>query len=454
MVLDKFFINVLIRVTFIVLTCLVLGIILPYIDQGYYYTLTGITTLIVLQAWLLVNYVNNTNTDLEKFFSSVQDHDSSIRFSGKTANASFKKLHDRMNNLNAVIQRIKIENERKGHFLQSMVDQVDFGLLSFDHSGKIGIYNHAALRYLQLQSPRQLTSLKRKDKELFDILQTLQPGQELLHKTTLDNLPRSVLLKATGLKFDDSTIKLVSLQDITPELDKKETESWQKLIRVLTHEIMNSVSPITSLTKVISAYFKGKDQKTTLSAEKINQETIDKTLYGLNTIEETGNGLLDFVDKYRSLTFLPEPNPVEFEIQSLFGKCILLLETTIPSGIQITTNVEPEDIIVRADFAQIEQILINLIKNAVEAMDNRKKGLIVLKAFHDEINMYIEVEDNGPGISTDISDDIFVPFFTTKKNGSGIGLSLSKQIMQHHNGSISVNSVPDKGAQFTLQFPL
>jgi two-component system, NtrC family, nitrogen regulation sensor histidine kinase NtrY len=454
MLLNKFFINVFVRVTLIVLTSVLLGIVLPHLDRGYYYTLTGMIFLIMLQAYLLVNQVNKTNADLGKFFSSVQDHDSSVRFSQNAKNNSFRKLHDRMNNLNTIIQNVKIENERTSHFLQSVVDHVDIGLLSFDMNGTIGIYNVAAKRYLNVQQPWQLSSLKTMNDELFKIINTIKPGQEILHKMKIDNLLQSILVKATELKFESNVIKLVSFQDITNELDKKELDSWQRLIRVLTHEIMNSISPITSLTTVISGYFKKKDDENPVPLEKIDRQIVSKTLSGLNTIEETGKGLLDFVDKYRSLTLLPKPNLCKFTIDSLFRKCKILMESNISNNIKIIANVYPEDIAIEADYAQIEQILINLIKNAVEALSNKKNGTIHLKAFYADDATLIQVEDNGTGISSDIIEDIFVPFYTTKENGSGIGLSLSKQIMQNHDGTISVNSAPNKGSTFTLKFQL
>ena len=454
MLLNKFFTNVLIRVTFIVLTSVILGIVLPHLDRGYYYTLTGIIFLIVLQTYLLVNQVNKTNADLEKFFSSVQDHDSSVRFSENTKNDSFRKLHDRMNGLNTIIQNVKIENERTSHFLQTVVEHVDIGLLSFDINGRIVIYNRAAKRYLNVQQPQQLSSLQTMNEELFKIINNIKPGQEILHKMKIDNLLQSILVKATELKFESNVIKLVSFQDITNELDKKELDSWQRLIRVLTHEIMNSISPITSLTGVISGYFKKKDDENPVPLELIDHKIVSKTLSGLNTIEETGKGLLDFVDKYRSLTSLPKPNLSKFTIDSLFRKCKILMESNISNSIKITTSVYPEDISIVADYAQVEQILINLIKNAIEALSGKRNGTIQLKAFYSDDGKIIQVEDNGIGISGDIIEDIFVPFYTTKENGSGIGLSLSKQIMQNHDGTISVNSALNKGSEFTLKFQL
>jgi two-component system, NtrC family, nitrogen regulation sensor histidine kinase NtrY len=454
MLLNKFFINVLIRVTFIVLSSVVMGIALQHLESGYYYTLAGILFLIILQTYLLVNQVNKTNSDLEKFFSSVQDHDSSVRFSENTKNNSFGKLHVRMNNLNTVIQNVKIDNERTSHFLQSVVDHVDIGLLSFDTNGRIEIYNRAAKRYIHVQEPLQLSSVKTMNVEIFNIINTIKPGQEILHKMKIDNLLQSILVKAAELKFESNVIKLVSFQDITNELDKKELDSWQRLIRVLTHEIMNSISPITSLTTVISGYFRNKDDGKPVPLENIDHQIISKTLSGLSTIEETGKGLLDFVDKYRSFTSLPKPDLSKFTVDSLFRKCKILMESDIPKNIKITASVYPEDMAIVADYAQVEQILINLIKNANEALSDKKNGIIQLKASYADDGTLIQVEDNGIGISSDIIEDIFVPFYTTKKNGSGIGLSLSKQIMQNHDGTISVNSAPDKGSRFILKFQL
>jgi nitrogen fixation/metabolism regulation signal transduction histidine kinase len=453
MILNRFFINVVVRVALITISCVVLGVVLQHLDHGYYYTLAGMIFVIILQSWMLIGKVNKTNSDLEKFFSSVQNHDSSIRMSEDRNNDSFRKLHDKMNNVNTIIQNVKIENERTAQFLQSIVDHVDIGLLSFDIGGKTEIYNKAAIKYLKVKQLSELSLLKSVNDELYKIITSIKPGQEELYKIKTDNLVQSVLVKAIELRYENNLIKLVSFQDITNELDKKELQSWQRLIRVLTHEIMNSISPITSLTTVISGYFKKKNGESQIQPEAIDKEIVSKTLSGLNTIEETGQGLLDFVDKYRSLTSLPKPNLCRFSVDSLFVKCKCLMESNISDNIEIIESVTPADLAIEADFAQMEQILINLIKNSAEALSGRKNGIIHLKAFPSDESTIIQVEDNGTGIPCEIIEDIFVPFYTTKKSGSGIGLSLSKQIMQNHNGSISVNSIPTKGARFTLKFP-
>jgi two-component system, NtrC family, nitrogen regulation sensor histidine kinase NtrY len=453
MLLKNFFVNVLIRVALIVVTSIVLGIVLQHLDQGFYYCLAGLIFLILLQTWMMVSHVNKTNRDLSKFFSMVQDHDSSLRFYENAKNKSFSVLHNKMNNLTTTIQQSRIENERTNQFLQNVVDHVEIGLIAFDKDGNMNIYNSAAKKYLEIQQPVQLSSLKRLNNEMYNLINSIQPGQEVLQKLKRDNLLQNILVKATEMKFENNSIKLVSFQDITNELDKKELDSWQRLIRVLTHEIMNSISPITSLTSVISGYFINKEDARPVKPEDISYQTINKTLAGLETIEETGKSLLDFVDKYRSLTSLPGPEISKFTIDSLFLRCRLLMESTVQGKIKIRTSIYPEDLTLSADFNQVEQILINLIKNGIEALSCGENGTIILKAFYDNESTVIIVEDNGKGISQEIIDDIFVPFYTTKENGSGIGLSLSKQIMQNHNGTISVNSIPDEGSAFTLKFP-
>ncbi len=453
MLLDRFFYNVFIRVMLIVLTGIALGLVLQHLDKGYYFTLAGIVSLIILQFIMLVNQVNRTNSDLEKFFSSVQDHNTSFRFTEDAGSKSFRKLYVRMNRVNSIIQDARIESERAGHFLQSVIDHIDTGLLSVDETGRTGICNRAARKYVNIHKSSLVSSPVNDNDEISGILGAIRPGQEILYRKLTDDLRQSILVKASGLKYETNDIMLVSFQDITNELNKKELDSWQKLVRVLTHEIMNSISPITSLASVISGYYRSRDGGKVISPEAVDHQIISRTLSGLDTIEETGKGLLDFVDKFRSLTSLPLPRLATFSIYSLFSKCKLLLESNIPRDIKIHSSVMPEDLSVTADFAQTELVLINLVKNAVEALSGREHGSIQLRAFREANAVLIRVEDNGSGIPDDMLEDIFVPFYTTKANGTGIGLSLSKQIMQNHGGSISVGSVPGKGSKFTLKFP-
>jgi signal transduction histidine kinase len=217
---------------------------------------------------------------------------------------------------------------------------------------------------------------------------------------------------------------------------------------------MNSISPVTSLTSVISGYFKNKENGNPLSSDMITDRIISKTLDGLDTIGETGKGLLDFVDKYRSLTSLPRPKLVKFGINNVFLQCKLLMESDMPENIKITFESHPHDLELTADFGQVEQMLINIIKNAAEAIGSMENGVIQLRALGEADWILLQIQDNGPGIDDASLEDIFVPFYTTKKDGSGIGLSISRQIMRNHNGTLSVESDTGLGAVFTLKFPL
>jgi nitrogen fixation/metabolism regulation signal transduction histidine kinase len=453
MLLDRFFYNILIRVLLIVLTSLLLGLVLQHLDKGYYFTLAGIVFLILIQVYMLVNQVNRTNSDLEKFFSSVQDHDTSFMFAENEGSNSFRKLYVRMNQVNGIIQDARMESERAGHFLQSVIDHIETGLLSVDKKGRTGICNRAARRYVNIHKSCHISSPGNGDDEISVILKAIRPGQEILYRKKTGDLRQSILIKASDLKYETNKIMLVSFQDITNELNKKELDSWQKLVRVLTHEIMNSISPITSLASVISGYYRSKEGGKIIRQEAVDHQIVSRTLSGLDTIEETGKGLLDFVDKFRSLTSLPLPRLSRFPVESLFSKCKLLLESNIPDGIKINASVFPEDLSITADYAQTELILINLIKNAVEALSGREDGSVRLSAFRETDSVVIRVEDNGPGIPDEMLEDIFVPFYTTKSGGTGIGLSLSKQIMQNHGGNIAVSSVEGKGSKFSLKFP-
>ncbi|HEX2919652.1 MAG TPA: ATP-binding protein [Bacteroidales bacterium] len=452
MVLDRFFISICVRVSLLALTCILFGIILQHVEEGYYFTLAGTSVLIVFQILMLIKKVNRTNYDLEKFLSSVQNQDASVRFTD-SGNRSFSRLHGRMNSVNAIIQDVRFENESTRNLLQTIVDHLDVGLLAIGNDGRIEFFNNASAGYLKIQKHGLLSSAEHNDAELNSILKTIIPGQEILYKMKSDAHSQSILIKASKLTIGKKPAKLITFENITGELARKELDSWQKLIRVLTHEIMNSISPITSLTSVISGYFKNKEDESTILPGKITSQVIEKTLSGLSTIGETGNGLLEFVEKYRSLTLLPEPNRASFRIQELFNRCRLLMASNAPRNIRINVDVFPEDLQLTADFGQVEQILINLVKNAIEAIGNKKNGIVNLKAFQDDNRVTILVEDNGPGIPGDVVDDIFVPFFSTKENGHGIGLSLARQIMQNHNGTIFANSSFNCGTQFTLRFP-
>ena len=257
--------------------------------------------------------------------------------------------------------------------------------------------------------------------------------------------------KRVQFKLRGRDIHLLSIQNIKSELEEEEIEAWQKLIRVLSHEIMNSVTPVKSLTKtLIDMFEKDNGVKT---AQEVDDATISNCLDGLHAIENRSKGLLNFVQSYRKLTRLPKPILKTVRVADLFDNILHLMEAEFSENrIPIEINIEPADLEISCDERLISQVLINLLGNSVQALEGRVDAKISMSARSDDTDVILLVKDNGPGIPGEIIDKIFIPFYSTKEKGSGVGLSLSKQIMRLHNGSLSVHSEPDTETVFILRF--
>jgi signal transduction histidine kinase len=287
-----------------------------------------------------------------------------------------------------------------------------------------------------------------KNQRLLKALKEVEPGKGTLYKAS-DFL---LTIQATELRVRGSTVKLVTLQNIQTELQRQELEAWQNLTRVLRHEIMNSITPISSLTSTLREILDHDLIKKEENYE-LKNEGAEDLREGLNTIESRSKGLIKFIDAYREYTSLPHPKIKTVRLKDLIEKVAQLMRTELKkTTIQFTYSYESEYLTIQADEEMIEQVLINLVKNAVEALAGLENGKIELNGKYSESAVVIEVKDNGPGIIKEAMDRIFVPFFTTKKTGSGIGLSLSRQIMQMHNGSLSVESEQDSKTVFTIRF--
>jgi signal transduction histidine kinase len=282
----------------------------------------------------------------------------------------------------------------------------------------------------------------------------LQPDNHQVIKVVTQESVLFLSLKISIFKSEKETLNLLSIQNIRIELEQNELDSWQKLIRVLTHEISNSVSPITSLANTTKKYFVSKDTGSVIKIDELDDALLHKAVDSMDTIETTGRGLIDFVGKYKSLTALPQPEFEKFQIHDLFDKLqTLLLDEAGSNNIDLSFKSSPNTLELTADCSLVEKVLINLIKNAYQALGKSKDGLVQVSAFKSiENRVIITVKDNGGGIPANIIDDIFIPFYTTKNSGSGIGLSLSLQIMRLHSGTIAVSSIPNRETVFSLVF--
>ncbi|HEY0770252.1 MAG TPA: ATP-binding protein, partial [Sphingobacteriaceae bacterium] len=300
-----------------------------------------------------------------------------------------------------------------------------------------------------VSSLKNIRELIQTNPKLYHSINSVEPGKSELYKGSNELY---LTIQATELRIRGADVKLVTLQNIQPELQKQELEAWQNLTRVLRHEIMNSITPISSLTSTLREIL-DHEMVQKEHAYELKEEGAEDLREGLATIENRSKGLIKFIDAYREYTSLPKPTFKQVRLKEMIEKVAHLMRTEIrKTQIKFEYECSSDYLTIQADEEMIEQVLINLLKNAKEALAETENPSLKLLGKYEDNAIKIEVIDNGPGIIKEAIDHIFVPFYTTKRTGSGIGLSLSRQIMQMHNGSITVESEPDVCTIFTLRF--
>jgi len=392
------------------------------------------------------------NKDLESFFEAMQSNDSSLIFTSKKKYSPFVNLYTKLENINKDFQQLKIENLRQNEYFKVLVEHVNIGLLSFNDNDDITLYNRTAKELLGKRNLHKLEDLEQLQPGLFALIKNLEPtDQKLVTLYTNDSI-KQLSLRTAWIKLQNNSIKLVSFQNIKNELDEKELESWQKLIRVLTHELMNSAGPINSTIATIKEFLINSNNETK-PVESLNNQIVADVVEGLKIIEERSSGMMDFVSKFRSLTLLPKPTFSTFPVSDLIKTTELLMADRIKSGkITFDATISPPNLAITADKGMMEQILINLVNNAILALENSAtKNLTILATIDQDQRPIIQVSDTGTGIPLDIQDKIFIPFFTTRKNGSGIGLSLSRQLTRLLGGTLTFISKPNEKTVFTIK---
>jgi two-component system nitrogen regulation sensor histidine kinase NtrY len=444
------YINIVLRVLLIVLFSAVLGYS-AIIDHSIRFSIICILTLVFLTV-NLITYLNSTNKKIRFFFDSVRNDDSNLSFPAETRNDALNDLYKSMNKVNHQIQQLKIENRQQEQYFRTLLEHLAAGIITYNDKGFILHANSSARKLLAIDVLTHLQQIERKDQKLFETINSIKPFERKLIGISADGGEIQLSLKATSFKTNENELVILSIQDIKNELDEKEIESWMKLIRVLMHEIMNSITPITSLSESLSNIYS--TGGIPVLPEQVNVKTIATTLQGLNVIKEQGKGLMSFVESYRKLTRVPEPEKKLFKVADLMSRVQILYNSLDNiNKTNLTISLKKPDLEIFADQNLISQVLINLLKNALEANENNFEGKITIVSSENSGNhSEICVIDNGPGISEENLDEIFVPFFTTRQNGSGIGLSISRQIMRAHGGNLKVRSVPHKETAFCLSF--
>ncbi|MFC2160579.1 PAS domain-containing sensor histidine kinase [Acidobacteriota bacterium] len=408
---------------------------------------------ILYQSYALIHYIEKTNRDLTRFFQSIKFSDFSQSFKDTTQGKSFTNLRTAFNDVLDAFRKARSEKEEHYRYMQTIVQHVGIGLIAFQTDGKVELINTAAKRLLGVAQMKNIKSLESWSAPLVEALFKLKPKEKAQIRVDDNNELLQLALYSTEFKLRDHTFKLVSIQNIYTELEEKEIDAWQKLIRVLTHEIMNSITPISSLASTINELIK--DSAHLKFAQKTDDdETLTDICDAAQTIQKRSEGLLHFVDAYRSLTLIQKPNFQIFPIKELFNRAAKLIQINLKDkNIKLEIKIEPITLELAADPELIEQALINLLLNSLHAVEGRKNATIILQARLDgRSRTIIQVKDNGSGISKDNIDKVFIPFYSTKEIGSGVGLSLSRQIMRLHNGTISVQSKPEVETTITLRF--
>lgn len=406
----------------------------------------------IYQVKMLIDYLDRSNENIASFLDSIRFDDLSYSFKTASDDPAVQRLHKELNEAMMKLRNSRREKDSEFLFFKNIVMHVGIGLIIFKEDGKIEIFNSAARRLLKINRAETIGDIKDVSESLVTVFQKLRTGGRELVRTKIGDDFLQLSVYAIELTLRGENVKLISIQNIQSELEEKEMEAWQNLVRVLTHEIMNSVTPISSLAGIVEEELKHHLQDH--QSEPLSSEQLGDIHLSLQTISKRSEGLIHFVKEFRSLTSIPKPRPTSIDIKTLFDELTLLhKKELIDKNIQLNVSIYPEDLTISADKNMIEQVLINLIKNAIQSFEEQENKVIEIRAsLNEKSRPVISVKDNGTGIDPEALEKIFIPFFTTKKTGSGIGLSLSRQIMRQHQGTLTVKSTVNKGTEFFMRF--
>lgn len=453
--IKRFRLGIIIRVVVLAVTIFLLLTLV--MKTEYYISIGFLAVIVVLQVVFLIQFVEKTNKLLTRFLESIRYSDFTGTFQNHGLGSNFKELNEAFAR---VIDKFKEERGKKEdtlRYLETVVQHIGIGLICINSEGEIILINRAAKRLFGASNLRTVHSFKKISPKLAKIIRELEGGKRTLLRIKVDDEILELAIDATEFRMRGEAYKLVSFQNIQTELEEKEMESWQNITQVLAHEIMNSITPIASLSGTIHMLVqqRAKEENNHIL---LDRETAGDVYEALNTINKRSHGLMRFVNSYRDFTQIPEPDYEHFSVKELLHRIEHLMKAECEKqGVKVQSEVQTDTLELRADPQLIEQILINLTKNALRALRHVEKPTLTYKA---GINMdgrvYIDIIDNGPGIKKEDLEKIFIPFYSTAGNdpdkGTGIGLSLSRQIMRIHGGALQVRSEPGKETVFTLKF--
>jgi two-component system, NtrC family, nitrogen regulation sensor histidine kinase NtrY len=439
--------GLLMRVMFLIITLLAFAF--TVLQKLFIFDLV-LVPVIIAQVIDFYRLHKKAQDEVEQFVESVHYRDFTKYFNVKQAPAEVQSLRQGFNEINSTFKVISKEKETQYQYLQKVLELVDTGILSYEtESGEVKWMNESLKKILEVPYLKTIHSLDKRDHTLYTQIISLAPGERIISTIHREKNNLKVVLSATAFQTENVHFKLIAFQNVNEALEETESKAWQKLLSVMTHEIMNSVAPISSLAHTLQGRLK---QFTT---EITDPTGIAEDLeLGIDTIRKRSEGLLKFTETYRNLNKITRAELAKVFVSGLFDNLHRLMQPTlVQKNIELTVILKDPLLSVEIDAGLIEQVLINLVLNAIDAVKSNPDPKIVLSAYSDNDNkIIIKVADNGTGMPEDLLEQIFIPFFSTKKNGNGIGLSLCKQIMMVHKGSITVQSKVNEGTAFYLRF--
>lgn len=419
------------------------------VNKQYLYAVLAVPFLIY-QLYDLFQLLKKAQDEVKEFAESVHYRDFSRYFNVKQAPAELQTLRAGFNEINDTFKIISREKETQYVYLQKILELVDTGILSYEiNEGEIAWMNETFKKLLGIPYLKTIHSLKKRDDALYKEVVAVKPGESRIAKVTTDKSSFKILLSATAFQTDGKVFKLIAFQNVNEALDETEAQAWRKLLSVMTHEIMNSVAPISSLADTL----KNRLHQSTLHLQN-NEGSVEDLELGIETIKRRSEGLLKFAETYRNLNKITTLNVKKVFVRDLFESLHQLMQPTLEQkNIDLEIILKDPDITLDVDINLIEQVLINFLVNAIEAVKEKTTPRISLSSYlSSDHKIVIKIADNGTGMDEEVMDKIFIPFFSTRKTGSGIGLSLCKQIMMLHKGNIQVQSKEGEGSAFLLVF--
>ena len=408
--------------------------------------------VILVGAVFIFQQLTRSNREVLFFFRALENDDTSINYSSSHRNKFIDELHQHLNKVNGNFQELKLSNELRERYFSQILEHLSSGLIVISKTGHINHINNEALRLLNLP---KLTHIR--------VLSQLYPGfyGRIRDMKSLDHseiklqdgetgIKRVLGLQVVEINLKGEDVRVLTLHDLSAGMERKEVDDWIRLIRIMSHEIMNSLAPITSISSTLREVWT--EHESSRVGNKASEATIQQTLKGLDAIAEQSAGLTTFFESYRVLSRIPDPVIKEFAVCGIFEKLETLVDHyKTDSSLGISFECDDQELKIQADEQMITQVMLNLIKNAVQAMEMLEKAEIIVSALPQENRVVLKVTDNGEGIPPEISDEIFMPFFTTRRKGTGVGLSYSRQVMAMNNGRIEFDSQAGR-TQFRLVF--